>query len=127
MAGTARVTGTVTGIQKASPSLTFFLLAAGQGAREIVMVMPQASSDFSTNEQAPELADELAFCTLLPGKDRRQFQGLALQPREEGESYSATVAGTVGAGGDERDQLLAGLQVVFAPIFGVGDCTLTRR
>ena len=89
------------------------------------MAMPSPSVDDLLAAPEGEL-EELSFCLLLADPGGRSFSGLSLRMREEGETY--TVTGTVKGGqGNVREELLATLRASYAPMFGVGECKLTRR
>lgn len=122
MVGATQITAAFTGTQRGQEPARLVLLLTRRNGRELVMAMPHPSSLGST---VLDPADELSFCFLLPGDNRSQLEGVSLRLRAEGETYSIT--GTVGGRGDEREEVLATLRDALSPVFGVGDCTLTRR
>lgn len=125
-AGATRITAVVGGTPTGAGE-PYILAVATAAQRTFVTVLPNPSVDALVANAEAGADDELAFCFLLADSGERSFSGLSLRLREEGESYSATVAGTVGSEGDEREQTLSILRASYAPLFGVGECSLTRR
>lgn len=102
------------------------LMVAKVAQEFFVTVLPNPSADELLAEPQAGEEEGLTFCSLLADSGGRSFSGFSLRMREEGETY--TVTGTVRGGqGSVREELLATLRASYAPMFGVGECKLTRR
>lgn len=124
-AGTGPVTAVFAGTPRGmgQPHILMVVKAAQEF---FVTVLPNPSVDDRLAEAEAETEPELAFCALFADPGGRSFSGLSLRMREQGETY--TVTGTVKGGqGKVREELLATLRASYAPMFGVGECKLTRR
>ncbi|WP_104991231.1 hypothetical protein [Deinococcus sp. NW-56] len=118
---TAVFAGTPRGMGQAQ-----ILMVAKLAQEFFVTVLPNPSVDDRLAEAGAGEGEGLAFCSLFADPGGRSFSGLSLRMREEGETY--TVTGTVKGGqGNVREELLATLRASYAPMFGVGECKLTRR
>lgn len=102
------------------------LMVAKVAQEFFVSVLPNPSVDDLIEDTEAGQEEEFTFCSLFADPGGRSFSGFSLRMREEGETY--TVTGTVRGGqGSVREELLATLRASFAPMFGVGECKLTRR
>ncbi|MPY66971.1 hypothetical protein F8S09_09760 [Deinococcus sp. SDU3-2] len=105
------------------------LMVARAADESLVTVIPNPSVDDLLADPEAEM-EELTFCFLLADPGGRSFSGLSLRMREEGETYTVTgtVGGTAGtAQPNGREAMLTALRGIYAPLFGVGECKLTRR
>lgn len=119
-AGTARISALFAGMPQ-GPGRAQLLMLSRAAEQDLVFMMS------SPDVEDPEIAleEKLSFCFLFSDPGGRSFSGLSLRMREEGETYSVT--GTVGSGNTERAEMLSALRAIYAPLFGVGECRLTRR